>query len=179
MTHLFRDFLIVAGSIVVSVVLVKGNLIQSFIEATSDFKILSSIIAGAFFTSVFTLAPASVGLIAISKSFPPVLVAFFAALGAMTIDMLIASFVRKDLAQDLDGLAKMTLRRHFIKAFHFGFLKWVAFIFGMLFIATPLPDEFGLFLIGISKVKSWVLPFIFFLAHFGGILLLLSIAGHI
>lgn len=174
--RLLRDLLIVVGSIIVAIVLVKAGLIDIFIEATSGSKILSSFIAGAFFTSIFTLAPAAVGLIAIGGSFPPVLVAFFAAFGAMLVDLIIVSFIRKDISEDLNGLAQLTLRRYFIEAFHFGFLKWVALVLGMFFIVTPLPDEAGLFLIGVSKVKTSALPVILYLAHFFGIYILVSVA---
>jgi len=133
--------LIVALSIVAAVILAKSGLISSFVELTSGSKAFSSFIAGAFFTSIFTVAPAGVALAAIGGSFPPILVAFFGALGAILVDHIIIYFVRKDLTEDLDGLSEMAFKRHLIRAFHFGFLKWAAFIIGLFFIATPLPDE--------------------------------------
>jgi len=106
-------------------------------------------------------------------------VAFFGALGAMIVDVLIITFVRKDIVADLDGLSERTLKHHLIKVFHFGFLKWIGFVVGMLFLATPLPDELGLMLIGISKVRSRMLPLVFFIAHFMGILTIISVANAI
>lgn len=176
LTHFARDIFIVTASIVVAVLLVQLGIIDSFIGESTASLVFASFVAGAFFTSLFTVAPAGVALVAIGQSMPLVLVAFFAAIGAAVIDMLIITFVRRDLSKDLDGLAQMTFRHHLIRAFHFGFLKWAAFLIGMFLIATPLPDEFGLFLIGISKVDSKFLPLIFFLAHFLGILLIISLA---
>lgn len=177
--HLFRDFLIVVGSVIIAFLLVKEGVIQNFIEATSGSIIISSVIAGAFFTSIFTIAPAVVGLIAIGESSSPLFVAFFAAFGAMGVDFIITSFIRKDISEDLESLSNMAIRRHIIKAFHFGFLKWFAFILGLIFISTPLPDEFGLFLVGVSKVKTWALPLILYTAHFIGIFIVLSIAASV
>jgi hypothetical protein len=174
--HLVRDIFIVTASIIVAILFVKVGLIDSFIEVTSGSKAFSSFLAGAFFTSIFTVAPAGVALIAISSSFSPVFVAFFGAFGGTLIDMLIISFVRADISKDFDGLTRLTFRHHLIKAFHFGFLKWVAFIIGIFLVATPLPDEPGLIMIGLSKVRPHFLPLVFFLAHFLGILALVSIA---
>jgi len=177
--HLIRDIFIVAGSIIISIILAKSGSIEALIKIGSDFTILSSLIAGAFFTSIFTIAPATVSLVAISQSSSPFLVAGIGALGASLIDNIIITFIRKDISDDLENLSHLALRRHFIQAFHFGFLKWVAFGLGLIFISTPLPDELGLFLIGISKVKSWTLPFIFYIAHFIGILVIISIINGI
>jgi hypothetical protein len=177
--HFVRDLFIVLASIFVAILLVNAGIIESFIEATSSYKALSSFIAGAFFTSIFTVAPAGVALIAISNSFPPVLTAFFGAIGAMLVDVLIISFIRKDISKDIDGLTRMTFKHHLVRAFHFGFLKWFAFAGGIFLLATPLPDEPGLLLIGLSKINPSFLPFIFFISHFLGILVVVSIAAAI
>lgn len=166
----------VSASVIAAFLLVQQGIIDSFLDATSGSLILSSFFAGVFFTSLLTVVPAGVALVAIGQTLNPFVVAFFGALGAMCVDLIVLSFVRKDLSQDVDGLASMTFRRHVIKAFHFGFLKWVAFISGLFLIATPLPDEAGLFLVGISKINPKYLPLVFFSAHFLGILAIVSIA---
>jgi hypothetical protein len=176
---LLRDLLIVVASIILAVMLAKGGVIESFLEMTRGNLLVSSIIAGAFFTSIFTVAPAGVALIALSQAHSPIWVALFGALGAMCIDSIVINFIRKDVAKDLSGFTKRTFRRHIIKAFHFGFLKWAAFLSGLFLVATPLPDEAGLFLVGISKVNVRLLPVVIFLAHFIGIYLILTIANAI
>lgn len=174
--RLLRDIFIVAGSIIISIFLVQAGIIDFFIGAAGSSKIISSILAGAFFTSIFTVAPSVVGLLAIGQSFSPVWVAFFGAFGAMAVDIVIVNFIRKDISEDLKGLTRLAWRRHFIQAFHFGFLKWVALFFGTILIASPLPDEAGLFLIGVSRINPKALPLIFYLANFFGIYLLVSLA---
>jgi hypothetical protein len=174
---LFRDLFIVAASIVVAVIIVRWGFFEYFNDVTGPSLVLSSFVAGAFFTSIFTLAPAGVALIALSQSFPPVLVALFGALGAALIDVIIISFIRKGISRDLENISKVTFKHHLIHIFHFGFLKWVAFVVGMIFVATPLPDELGLFLLGMSRINHKLLPLIFFVAHFLGIWALLSIAS--
>jgi hypothetical protein len=99
--HLIRDLFIIAGSIVVAIILGKSGAIQTLLGIGDDWAIVSSLIAGAFFTSIFTIAPAAIGLVAISETASPLLVAIFGAIGAMMVDVIVASFVRKDLNQDL------------------------------------------------------------------------------
>ncbi|MEX0931847.1 MAG: hypothetical protein WDZ88_03805 [Candidatus Paceibacterota bacterium] len=171
-----RNVFIVTASIVATILLVRLGIIESFIGESFLSLVIASFVSGVFFTSVFTVAPAGVALIAISQSLSPLYVAFFGALGAMLIDMLIIHFVRKDLTVYIDGFVKRVFRTAIIKVFEYGFLKWVAFAFGLFLVATPLPDEFGLFLIGISKVSPRFLPLIFFISHFLGILAVVSIA---
>ena len=174
--HLLRDLFIILASIILAVVLVKTEAIKSFIDVAHEYKTVSIIIAGAFFTSIFTLAPASVGLVALNAGSSPLIIASIGAIGAACVDLLIVSFIRKDISEDLNNLSKTAIKRHFIEAFHFGFLKWAALIIGLLIVATPLPDELGLFFIGLSKIRGWILPVIFYVAHFLGIYALLSIA---
>ncbi len=175
----FRDAFVIAASIVAAILFVELGIINAFMGDSQLSLALSSFLAGAFFTSLFTLAPSGVALVAISQSFSPFAVAFFGALGAMLVDLAIIWFVRKRVSEDLSAIPSKGFRLHILKAFHFGFLKWVAFGLGIFVIASPLPDEVGLFLIGISKISSNFLPLIFFISHFIGILLVVSIAGTI
>ncbi len=175
--HLSRDFVVVVLSIILAFVLYKTGVITGFIEATSFSRPITAFISGMFFTFVFTVVPAGVALANVSETYPPLYTAFFGALGAICVDMFILHFVRRGLVKDVSGLARTTLHTHVLKLFHFGFLKWIAFVSAMLLLATPLPDEPGLFLLGISKVKSKFLPLLFFVAHFVGILAIISIAG--
>lgn len=177
--RLVRDTFIIFASVVGAVLLVRLGIINAFIGESQFSLIFASFLSGAFFTSLFTVAPAGVALVAVAQSFNPFLVAFFGAIGAMLIDMLIISFVRKDIAANLDGLAKMTFKKHILHAFHFGFLKWIAFGAGIFLIVTPLPDELGLFLIGISKINHRFLPLAFFISHFIGILVIVFLASAI
>lgn len=170
-----RDSFILLASIIAAIFFSRLGFLDYFSSLTGNSLALSSLVAGAFFTSVFTVAPAGVALVAISQSFPPVLVAFFGALGAVAIDLVIISFIRKDVAEDLEKLSEAAFKRHLIEAFQSGYLKWAAFLTGMFFIATPLPDELGLFFIGVSKVRHRLLPIIFFVSHFFGIWALISI----
>ena len=177
--HFFKDSFILIGGIFVAVLLVQLGSVERFIEATRNFQIFTSIVGGMFFTSVLTIAPASVALVAISQSMPGFLVAFWGACGAAIVDYILLSFVRNGVERDVEGLMKPALRRKVISLFHFGFLKWVVIVLGAFMIMSPLPDEIGIALLGFSKIRPRHLFLLTFVLHFFGIWALVSVAGAI
>lgn len=132
-------------------------------------NVVASFVSGIFFTSVFTVAPASVVLAHIAERIPLPTVALWGALGAMCGDLLLFFFIRDRFADDLLNTLKPSLVRHVVNSFHFGFLKWLSPVLGALIIASPLPDEFGLTLLGLSKVRLAVLMPVSFIMNIIGI----------
>jgi hypothetical protein len=64
---------------------------------------------------------------------------------------------------------KPNMVKHFFHSLHLGFMKWLSPIVGALIIASPLPDEFALTLMGLSKVRLAVLIPISFIMNMLGI----------
>lgn len=174
--RLKRDFLIITISIIVAYLFVRFGVIGDFLTVTQEYKIIGSFVAGIFFTSAFTIAPASVALAGLAGSGSLFLVAFWGALGALLGDLIIFFFIRDMFADDLLKFWRRFRRRHLLSSFHLGFLKWLAPFLGALIIASPLPDEVGLTLMGLSKTKLVVLVPVSFVFNFIGILALASIA---
>jgi hypothetical protein len=52
-------------------------------------------------------------------------------------------------------------------------MKWISPILGALIIASPLPDEFGLALLGLSRTRISILIPVSFIMNFLGVYLLL------
>lgn len=133
-------------------------------------EIIASFVAGIFFTSIITVAPAAVVLAKIAEHTPYLQVAIFGGLGAMFGDLLIFLFIRDRLSEDIMKAFKPKLLKHIISSFHFGFLKWLAPIVGALFIALPLPNEIGLTLLGVSRINTFLLIPLSFILNAVGIL---------
>lgn len=169
--HVLRDVFIVSFSIILAIFLARSGLIASLIDTAAGYGALASLLSGMFFTSIFTIAPSTVALATISHSFPPIMVALWGGLGAMIADLIIFLFIRERIYVDVDGLMKKSLKKHFLSLFHYGFIKWVVLFAGAFIIASPIPDEIGLALIGLSRVKIiYILPVVFVL-HSTGIFL--------
>src|SRR3990167_7848436 len=60
--NLVRDLVLVVFSILIAIILAKTGALQDFITSTQEIRFIGSFIAGIFFTSVFTTAPAIVAL---------------------------------------------------------------------------------------------------------------------
>ena len=150
--ELTKDIVFILIGIVIASALVTTGTLDLVVGALGS-GAFSSFIAGVFFTSAFTIAPASVALGHISLTTPIHVVALWGALGALCGDLILFFFIRDKFANDLKRSFKPTFVKHIASSFHFGFLKWLAPIFGALIIASPLPDELGLTLLGMSKVR--------------------------
>lgn len=168
---LAEDIFIIAISLLVAVVLVATGVLEQLLVSIQGFGLLSSFIAGLFFTSVFTTAPAIVALGEIAQVNALYTTAFFGALGAVVGDVIIFCFVRDRFSKHVMDLVKESgMRKRFKTLLRLRFFRWFTFLIGGLIIASPLPDELGISLLGFSKVRySWFVP-LSFVFNFLGIL---------
>ncbi len=130
---------------------------------------IASFVSGIFFTSAFTLAPASVALAHITKVAPLHEVALWGGLGAMCGDLVLFLFIRDKFALDITAALKPSFARHIMNSFHLGFMKWLSPLIGAAIIASPLPDELGLALMGLSRTRILILLPVTFVMNVIGI----------
>lgn len=172
----FRDFGIVGLSIIVAVVLARSDAMQEILHATADIKALASFLAGMFFTSVFTTAPATVALGELSFSYSPFLVAFWGALGALLGDFILFTFVRDHLTEDIKYVLGRSGWHRWGWVFRWPLVRRLMPFIGGLIIASPLPDELGMILLGFSKTKDQYVVPISLVFNFLGILAVTLVA---
>ena len=170
---LFHDFLMIFLGIIFAIFFVKTGLLDFIINSVKDYYIIASFIAGIFFTSVFTIAPSSVALVHIAEYSPLHGVVVWGALGAVFGDLILFYFIRDRFADDIIRTFKPATIKHVLHSLHFGFLRWLSPVIGALIIASPLPDEFGITLLGMSKIKTSLLIPISFAMNMLGIYLLI------
>ncbi len=170
---MMRDLGIVVLSIVIAIILAKTEVLIGILTVAMPFEILGSFIAGVFFTSIFTVAPAAVALGQIAQHNSVWVVAFFGGLGAVVGDLIIFRFVRDRFSEHLmQVLQEKGISKRIKAVFKIKLFRWMTFLLGGLIIASPLPDELGISLLGFSKMKtSWFIP-LSFMANFGGILVI-------
>lgn len=171
---LLEDFLMIVIGIVIATTLSRVGFIDLVISLTREYYQIPTFVAGMFFTSAFTLAPASVTLVNISQSAPTYGVVLWGGLGAMIGDLILFLFIRDRFADDIKKALRPKHMRIFMRSMHFGFMKWLSPIVGALIIASPLPDEFGITLLGLSKLKIMVLLPIALVMNMLGIYLLVT-----
>lgn len=171
--NLVRDFGIITLSILIAVILVKTDVFGKVLTSTKELEILGSFVAGMFFTSIFTTAPAIVTLGEIANANSILLTAFFGGLGAIVGDLIIFRFVKDRLSVHLmEIIGYKGLGRRFKILLKMKYFRWFTFLIGGLIIASPFPDELGISILGFSRLRmSWFIP-ISFTFNFTGILLI-------
>lgn len=139
---------------------------------------IGSFVAGIFFTSIFTTAPAIVALGEIAASGHAVATAAIGALGAVLGDLVLFALIRDRLSEHLAGHLKGSRgwMRFAVLARSKSF-RWFSFFIGGLIIASPFPDELGISLLGFSKMRTlWFVP-LSYAFNFLGILAVGGIAN--
>ncbi|MFH1192981.1 MAG: hypothetical protein V1656_01530 [Candidatus Jorgensenbacteria bacterium] len=168
--HIIKDAIIVAFSIACAVAFVETGALGWFLNSTRGLGLFGSFLAGIFFTSAFTVAPATVILGGMARELPVWGVAVFGGLGALLGDSVIFRFVERRLVDDFEYLLGKTDTERFVSIFHRRLFRWLFQFAGALVVASPLPDELGLAMMGISKMRaSLFVPLSLFL-NFVGIL---------
>ncbi|MEK7646260.1 MAG: hypothetical protein AAB381_01005 [Patescibacteria group bacterium] len=166
--ELIKDFLLICIGIALALFLSTSGMLDQMISLIGN-TAAASFFAGIFFTSVFTLGPASVTLVNISEYGDPHTIALWGALGAVCGDLVLFFFIRDHFAEHITKSLRPSRVRRILASFHLGFMKWLSPILGALIIASPLPDEFGMALLGMSKIRVAVLIPIAFAMNMLGI----------
>lgn len=174
--RLLIDFGIITLSVAVAVALVTSSALDNLFGALANHYIIAAFVAGLFFTSSFTTAPAIVILAKLSVAFPPFHIALVGALGALVGDSILFTFIRDYIAEDLSYVIAKSRIRRITHLLHYHSVRWLLAFVGALIIASPLPDELGLTLMGVSKIskaKFFALSYSF---NFIGIILIAFVA---
>ena len=174
--NLFKDLAIIIFSILIAIILVKTGTLKSILEL-SGVGVFGSFVAGLFFTSIFTVAPATVALAEIAREGEPILwTVVLGGFGAMLGDLLIFRFVKDNLSQDFLALIKLKNHKRLAALLKLKSFRWFIAFLGALVIASPLPDELGLAMMGLTKVKTVIFIPLSFALNSLGILIICLIA---
>lgn len=174
--NLIRDLGVIVLSVLIAVILAKTGVLENIIASTQGARFIGSFVAGILFVSVFTAAPATVALGEIAQSNSVIAVAFIGGLGALVGDLIIFRFVRDRVSQHFSYLVKISKAERLVAVFRLKLFRWIILFIGALIVASPLPDEIGLAMLGLSKIKTSVFILLSFLLNATGILIIGLIA---
>lgn len=149
------DVVIVAGSVATAFFLAKSHLILTLIGKSQELGHAGSFLAGIFFTSIFT-TPLSVAAISEIVQTQSILeTALWAACGAVVGDLIIFHVVRDRFSDHIrELLSHQRSFRRVTQMFRNRFFRYLTFFAGGLVIASPLPDELGVSLLGFSRMRE-------------------------
>jgi membrane protein YqaA with SNARE-associated domain len=170
LTDVIQDVGLIGLSIAAAVLLARSGTLHDMLASFGDAWILGSFIAGIFFTSIFTAAPAIAVILLIAQDANMWLVALVASLGSLVGDFIMFRFARDRFAHYLKELIRYEMKTHRLSSImRMRPLRWVILLIGALIIASPLPDELGVALLGFARLSSSMFAPLAFVANFLGI----------
>jgi hypothetical protein len=156
--------------------LAQTPLVDVFLKQIGQLGYLGAFITGIFFVSTFTVAPAAVILFHLADTLHPLEVALLAGLGGVVGDFIILRFMKDKVFDELLPTIKKYQSRKVRLLFRSPYFAWLIPIIGAIIIASPLPDEVGVGMMGVSKIKWWQFVFLTFILNSIGIFLVVSAA---
>mgnify|MGYP003393241909 FL=1 len=168
--HFGRDILIIVASISLAFFIAREDIVTTLMSMTGFLPIEASV-AGFSFTSLLTLAPAPVAFAEMSQATPLLQLAAWGAAGAVVGDLVLFLFVRDVVSEDLMSLMRGSWGKKSKALFKTPLLSWAVPVAGALIIASPLPDEVGLAMLGLSKTHLRFLIPVSYAMNFIGIVL--------
>lgn len=171
----YKNLTLVFISILVALILSKLEIFHSFILGLGSFGYLSAFFAGMLFVSTFTLAEGAIILFILAQNLSAWEIGLIAGLGAVVGDMTIFRFIKDNLTSELVSIYNhLDHKHHLAKLLHSKYFHWSLPVIGALIIASPLPDELGVTLLGISKMKTYKFVITSFILNSIGIFLVVS-----
>ncbi len=163
------DLFVIFIFIILAICFSRTGLVKEILSSFGEFEILSSFLSGLFFTSAFTTAFSIAFFVELSGHVNIFVLALFGALGAVIGDLILFYFIKDRFSEDImyitgqgDKKIKRIFRTKLFKIFS-------PFLAGLI-IASPLPDELGIALLGFGKAKTKTFLIFSFTANFLGIL---------
>jgi len=149
----YAHLLLILAGVAIAIFILSSSFLRDMIDSLGSFGYFGVFITGIFFAFLFTAAPATAGFLLFSHSLNPVLIGLIGGLGAMISDILIFSYIKYKLDPDLKYIIEKSGIKK-IKELEKTKLRWlIPFLAGFI-IASPLPDEAGSFIFGISDYNT-------------------------
>ncbi|HLC38759.1 MAG TPA: hypothetical protein VJJ80_01375 [Patescibacteria group bacterium] len=154
----------------------ESDLIKNIIEKIGEMGYFGAVITGMFFVSTFTVAPAMVILYNLADILNPFEVAILTGTGAVIGDYLIFRFFKDKIFGELKPFFEKIKGSYLFKIFNTPYFAWFTPLIGAAIIASPMPDEMGIGILGISKMKNWQFLLLSFFLNATGIFIIVTIA---
>lgn len=166
----YKNIVIVCLGILIAVCLSRIEIFHEILLHLGNWGYTGAFFGGILFVSTFTVATGAIILFTLAQYLHPIEIAFIAGFGAVVGDLLIFRLIKDDLQTELRSIYNNRLNgRHISKLLHTKYFSWTLPVIGAIIIASPLPDEIGISLMGLSKIQTYKFIFVSFLLNTIGI----------
>lgn len=163
-------------SIVLFVLALDTAIVQSILHSIEGLGLLGIFIAGVMFTSFFTTLPAIALLVALSQDYTVLIVGLVGGAGSLVGDWIILKVFEERIAFELKPLIGKFHLDSIYRRLRRKKARENTMLLGMFTIMSPLPDEIGIALMGLSKFNIVTMFAIIYLLNSVGIMIVGVIA---
>jgi hypothetical protein len=171
----YKNTTILIFSLLIFIYLIDIGVIRTIIEFVGELGYLGALITGIFFVSTFTVIPAVYVMYNLSSILTPFEIAFLAGMGALLGDYILFRFFRDRVFEELKPLFLNHGGSKLLKFLKTPYFAWLLPVLGAIIIASPLPDEAGVSILGLSKIKNWQFLLMSYLLNTVGIFILITL----
>jgi len=172
----YKNTVLLIISLIVFFYFADTDFVKNIIKTIGNFGYLGAFITGIFFVSAFTVVPAMAVLYDLVHFLNPLAIALFAGLGTVLGDYLIFRFLKDKVFEELAPIFDRMGGSLIKKLFFTPYFIWLLPFLGAFIITSPLPDEAGIGLLGLSKIKNWQFLLLTFLLNAVGIFFIITLA---
>lgn len=175
-SYKYKNIAIFLLSLVVAFFLYRYEPFHRVLLSFGEWGYIGAFIGGILFVSTFTVATGMLILLILVERLSPLEIGIIAGLGAVVGDITIFKFVKDGLVDEIKEIYSHTHIRsdQVSKILHSRYFSWTIPVIGALIIASPLPDEIGVSLMGIAKMKTYQFLLLSFLLNAIGIFAVVS-----
>lgn len=170
----YKNLSLFVISLFVAFILSQYEPFHNFLLSLGNFGYLGAFIAGILFVSTFTVSTGAVILLVLAEKLSAVEIGIVAGLGAVVGDLTIFRFIKDNLLKEISPIFNALGGKHMMTVLHTKYFSWTFPVFGAIIIALPLPDELGVSLMGIAKMKTYRFVILSFILNAVGIFLVVS-----
>jgi len=161
----YKKFTLLFVSFAIAYFLISNQALEQLLVRLSELDYFGAFFVGMGFAYGFTAAPATAILILMGKTTNIFLLAVVAGCGALAADLLIIRFIRHSFHEEIEHLKAERIVKYITRHIPPKVGYYLLPVMGWLIIASPLPDEIGVILLGADEklkesqfiLASWLL----------------------
>ncbi len=171
----YKNIIFVFIGILVAILLSQIEGFHSLLSHLGGFGYIGAFFAGMLFVSTFTVATSALVLLTLAETLSPIEIGLIAGVGAVVGDITIFHVIKDNLSSEIKELfAHFDRKKHLKHLFQTKYFNWMLPVVGAILIASPLPDELGISMIGLSKMSTVKFVFLSYVLNSLGIFLIVS-----
>ena len=152
----YKNLSLVAASLIFALFISQYEPLHIFLLNLGNLGYIGAFVAGILFVSTFTVGIGAVILLILAEELSPVELGLIGGLGGVVGDFTIFHFLKDNLSKEVESVYnRIDSKHHFIKLLHTKYFSWTLPVIGAVIMASPFPDELGVSLISISKMKTY------------------------